>query len=60
MYSYYNSYDFKVKMIKNIHKIIVCTDNIKIKKLVESYGVKSVILIKHKMGQNVLPRYQNY
>ena len=38
-------------MIKNIHKIIVCTDNIKIKKLVESYGVKSVITsIKHKNG----------
>ena len=41
----------RVKMIKNIHKIIVCTDNIKIKKLVESYGVKSVITsIKHKNG----------
>lgn len=41
----------RVKMIKNIHKIIVCTDNIKIKKLVEKFGVKSFITSKkHKNG----------
>ena len=33
----------RVKMIKNIHKIIVCTDNIRIKKLVERFGIKSFI-----------------
>lgn len=41
----------RIKMIKNIHKIIVCTDNIKIKKLVEKFGIKSVITSrKHKNG----------
>ena len=41
----------RVKMIKNIHKIIVCTDNSKIKKLVEKFGVKSFITSKkHKNG----------
>tara|TARA_Y100000768_G_C23907409_1_gene648222 strand:+ start:351 stop:1115 length:765 start_codon:yes stop_codon:yes gene_type:complete len=41
----------RVKMIKNIHKIVVCTDNINIKKLVERFGVKSVITSsKHKNG----------
>jgi len=27
-------------MIKNIYKIVVCTDSIEIKKLVEKYGVE--------------------
>lgn len=41
----------RVKMIKNIHKIIVCTDNIRIKKLVERFGIKSFISSKkHKNG----------
>lgn len=33
----------RVKMIKNIYKIIVCTDSIEIKKLVENFGVEVVI-----------------
>ena len=41
----------RVKMIKNIQKIIVCTDNIRIKKLVERFGIKSFISSKkHKNG----------
>ncbi len=41
----------RVKMIKNIFKIIVCTDNIRIKKIVEKFGIKSVITSsKHKNG----------
>ena len=42
---------FRVKMIKNIHEIIVCTDNLKIKNLVEKYGFKCVMTsLKHKNG----------
>ena len=41
----------RVKMIKNIHQIVVCTDSYEIKQLVEKYGVKSVITSsKHKNG----------
>lgn len=41
----------RVKKIKNIHKIIVCTDDIKIKKLVEKFGIKSAITsTKHRNG----------
>ena len=42
---------FRAKMIKNIHEIIVCTDNFKIKNLVEKYGIKCVMTsINHKNG----------
>tara|TARA_B100000886_G_C20346618_1_gene458968 strand:+ start:218 stop:985 length:768 start_codon:yes stop_codon:yes gene_type:complete len=41
----------RTKMIKNIEKIIVCTDNVIIKKLVEKFGIKSVMTsLKHKNG----------
>ena len=38
-------------MIKNIEKIIVCTDSVIIKKLVEKFGIKSFMTsLKHKNG----------
>lgn len=41
----------RTKMIKNIEKIIVCTDSVIIKKLVEKFGIKSVMTsLKHKNG----------
>ena len=41
----------RVKMIKNVDEIVVCTDSKEIKKLIEPYGVTVKMTSKHhKMG----------
>ena len=41
----------RVKMIKNVDEIVVCTDSKEIKKLAEAYGVKVKMTLKnHKNG----------